>query len=336
MSEPKESSAPEAPGPDPAVDSPAEPLLGEQAPVDTADASVAQPAVAARVDVPAEPTHVEAAPKSTPRDPSVSESSSDRRPTFVFFGVIAAISLLLDVASKAWAEVYFNRNLIGHSVSLLDDHLALVLAYNKGGAWGLGHGWSDTLRLPFFLLVSVAAIAFIVSLYSRLMPNQHALKWGLPLVLGGALGNLTDRIVRNQVIDFIDYRADWVRSMNEGLAHLMTNWSITDHWPTFNVADVAICAGVGLMAVDMLMSRRGNQEVLAARQPGATPPVEASEKDDTSAGSPSAGVQPPPAVTSDADSENGAPGTAAAPTGVTDDAAEARAGEAVGEATSRG
>ncbi len=227
MSESRDSSAPGAPGPDPDVPSPES-----------------------------------AAPDAGPGSPA---SHAERRPTFVFFGVVAAVSLLLDVASKAWAEVYFNHNLIGHSVPLVDEHLALVLAYNKGGAWGLGHGWSDTLRLPFFLLVSVAAIAFIVSLYARLLPQQYALKWGLPLVLGGALGNLTDRIVRNQVIDFIDYRADWVRSMNEGLAQLFgPTWSITDHWPTFNVADVAICAGVGLMAVDMFMSRRGQQELARA------------------------------------------------------------------------
>ena len=200
---------------------------------------------------------VEDPPSSAPAGPA-SKDSHSAGPSFVFFGAVAAVSLLLDVASKAWAEIYFNHRLLGHSVKLVDQHLSLVLAYNKGGAWGLGHGWSDALRLPFFLLVSVAAIVFIVSLYARLLPRQHALKWGLPLVLGGALGNLTDRIVRNQVIDFIDYRADWVRSMNEWLAGtIVPHWSITDHWPTFNVADVAICAGVGLMAVDMLVSRRG-------------------------------------------------------------------------------
>jgi signal peptidase II len=245
MSESKESSAPEAPGPEPALESPTTPVS----------------AGATRAMAP---------------------TSAGRRPTFVFFGGVAAVSLLLDVVTKAWAEIYFNRNLMGHSVQVVDDHLALVLAYNKGGAWGLGHGWSDTLRLPFFLVVSVAAIAFIVSLYSRLLPRQHALKWGLPLVLGGALGNLTDRIVRNQVIDFIDYRADWVRSMNEGLAQLWTNWSITDHWPTFNVADVAICAGVGLMAVDMLMSRRGHHESLVP-QASAPSPAGPSETQDASA-----------------------------------------------------
>ena len=115
---------------------------------------------------------------------------------------------------------------------------------------------SEIIRRPFFLGVSVAAVVFIVSLYSRLAPGQRALKWGLPLVLGGALGNLADRIIRSKVVDFIDYRADWIGSMNELIAKVAPSWNVTDHWPTFNVADVAICAGVALMAVDMITSRR--------------------------------------------------------------------------------
>ena len=180
-----------------------------------------------------------------------------RRPTFVFFGVVSALSLVADVASKAWAEVGLSkRSMLEPAVVLVKDHLTLTLAYNKGGAWGLLQTASESIRKPFFLAVSVLAIAFIVSLYRRLAPTQRALKWGLPLVLGGALGNFSDRITRSSVIDFIDYRADWIESMNRLIGKLHAHWSITDHWPTFNVADVAICVGVGLMAVDMVTSRR--------------------------------------------------------------------------------
>jgi signal peptidase II len=179
------------------------------------------------------------------------------RPSFVFFGVLAAVALILDVSSKAWAELALTRrSVLSPSITLVHDHLHLTLAYNKGGAWGLLQTASEQVRRPFFLLVSVLAIAFIVSLYGRLLPGQRALKWGLPLVLGGALGNLSDRITRSSVVDFIDYRAKWIESMNSAIAHSVPTWAVTDHWPTFNVADIAICIGVGLMAVDMFTSRR--------------------------------------------------------------------------------
>jgi signal peptidase II len=180
------------------------------------------------------------------------------RPSRAFLLVVATASLVADVASKLWAE----KALDGYPgfVSVVDDHLMFILAKNKGGAWGLLQGQSENVRRPFFLLVSVAAIAFIMTLYRRLTPRQHALRWGLPLVLGGALGNVFDRIRYGHVIDFIDYRAEWVRSMNALVAKRVAGHYVTDHWPTFNIADVAICVGVGLMAVDMFTSRRGPAE----------------------------------------------------------------------------
>jgi signal peptidase II len=193
--------------------------------------------------------------------PSPSASSPSTRPSFIFFGVVAALSLVADVASKAWAEIVLSkRTMLDPSLVLIKDHLTLTLAYNKGGAWGLLQNASEAVRRPFFLAVSLLAIAFIVSLYGRLAPGQRALKWGLPLVLGGALGNLSDRITRSSVIDFIDYRAEWIESMNTFIARGVKAWSVTDHWPTFNVADISICIGVGLMAVDMITSRRRAQQ----------------------------------------------------------------------------
>jgi signal peptidase II len=197
-----------------------------------------------------------------------------RRPTFLFFGVIASLSLCADVTSKAWAEIFLSRRtMLDPAVVLVKNHLSLTLAYNKGGAWGLLHDASESVRRPFFLLVSVLAIAFIVSLYSRLSPTQRALKWGLPFVLGGALGNLSDRITRSSVIDFIDFRADWIEKMNALIARTAKGWTITDHWPTFNVADVFICVGVALMAVDMITSRRKPRKTPASAPPSSVPPA---------------------------------------------------------------
>jgi signal peptidase II len=179
------------------------------------------------------------------------------RPSPTFLAVVSIVSLASDIVTKLWAE----KKLEGYPgyVNVLDNHLMFVLAKNKGGAWGLLQGQSENVRRPFFLLVSVAAIAFIVTLYRRLQPKQHALKWGLPLVLGGALGNVFDRIRYGYVIDFIDYRADWIKKLNELIQKKYPGHIVTDHWPTFNVADIAICVGVALMAIDMLTSRRGKK-----------------------------------------------------------------------------
>ena len=185
------------------------------------------------------------------------------RPSYVFLALVSILTLAADLGSKAWAEQHLDGNTVAE---LWKNHLTLLLAKNRGGAWGLLQSTSENVRRPFFLLVSVAAIAFIMTLYRRLQPHQRALKWGLPLVLGGALGNVFDRIRYGHVIDFIDYRADWMRVMNEKLLH-----NSNDHWPTFNIADVAICVGVGLMAIDMFTSKRGwsdGGEVLRRRPRG--------------------------------------------------------------------
>jgi signal peptidase II len=208
----------------------------------------------------------DAPPAARGSDPGEPPPVPPARPGFVFFASVAAVCLLADVATKAWAEVELTRRSVLDPMVLIEQHLSFALAYNRGGAWGLLQNASETLRRPFFLLVSVAAIAFIVSLYGKLQPGQRALRWGLPLVLGGALGNLADRITRGSVVDFIDYRAGWVESMNQLIAAVVNGWHVTDHWPTFNVADISICVGVGLMALDMLISGRRNSEGRRARR----------------------------------------------------------------------
>lgn len=257
------------------------------------------PAVAAGIAAPAD----RAAGEPLPPEPAAllestapADEAVPHRPSYIFFGAVAALSLAADVLSKAWAEVTLSkRTMLEPGIVLVKDHLSLTLAYNKGGAWGLLQTASEAIRKPFFLVVSVLAIAFIVSLYARLGPGQRALKWGLPLVLGGALGNLSDRIVRASVVDFVDYKAHWVEAMNRYIADVFHTWSITDHWPTFNVADICICVGVALMAIDMLTSRRHPKH--AATQvikPAEQPPASSSGSAGLAAESAGVASDPPP------------------------------------------
>jgi lipoprotein signal peptidase len=184
--------------------------------------------------------HPSDAPPAAP-EPSLPDQGAEQvvayRPPYLFLVVVAVLALAADLVTKAWAERRLDGAGAFHPVELIPGHLDFILAKNRGGAWGLLQDTPESVRRPFFLVVSFLAIAFIVSLYRRLAPGQRALRWGLPLVLGGALGNLIDRIRYSHVIDFI---------------HAHMKWGGHDHsWPTFNVADIAICVGVGLMAIDM-------------------------------------------------------------------------------------
>lgn len=179
------------------------------------------------------------------------------RPSYVFLAVVSVVSLGLDLGTKAWAVANLDKPF--ERVELIHGYLSLVLAHNRGGAWGLLQNESASVRRPFFVLVSLVAIAFIVSLYRKLSPSQKALKWGLPLVLGGALGNLVDRIRYGHVIDFIDMYAGEGGAL-DGLIDKAFGQVREYHWPTYNIADIAIVAGVLLMIVDMFTARKADQQ----------------------------------------------------------------------------
>jgi len=232
---------------------------------------------------------LEPAPELAP-DPSVAppapKAPADRpnRPSYVLLLAVAGTSLVADLVTKAWALRTLERTLPNGDAYAtskeINSWLAFVLARNRGGAWGLLQTADEHVRRPFFLLISALAIVFIVSLYRRVHPQQHALKWGLPLVLGGALGNLVDRVRYSWVVDFIDMKGSWVRALNEVIAKIWHSHVVTDHWPTYNVADIAICIGVGLMAIDMFTSRRivradAQSAIAAPHGVNPTPPLTA-------------------------------------------------------------
>ena len=116
---------------------------------------------------------------------------------------------------------------------------------NRGAAWGVMSGAAEKFRVPFFYLVSVAAVIFIFSYYRKLRSDQRYLQIALALVLGGAIGNAIDRLLRGYVIDFIDWHWFDPNWMRPGL-----------HWPTFNVADSGITVGLVMLAVEALFFKK--------------------------------------------------------------------------------
>ncbi len=140
----------------------------------------------------------------------------------------AAAAYLLDRLTKAWAE----GSLAGHRpIQVIPKVLQLDFTTNSGGAFGLGGS------AP--LLFATATIAVAAAIVVGSFRVGHAITAvALGLVLGGALGNLTDRVVRGpglsgRVVDFIDFHV----------------------WPVFNLADSAIVIGIGLLLVTSIRQR---------------------------------------------------------------------------------
>jgi signal peptidase II len=120
-------------------------------------------------------------------------------------------------------------------VVLSDDFFRLRYAENPGAAFGLFTSVPEKLRGPLFFLVTIGAVVLVGHTARRLKGAKNE-RWalaGLPLVLGGAVGNFIDRVVRGFVIDFLE-------------AH----WFEKAYWPAFNVADVAVVTGVILLLID--------------------------------------------------------------------------------------
>jgi signal peptidase II len=132
-------------------------------------------------------------------------------------------------------------------------------AENPGAAWSFAASWPERVRVPFFHLVSLLAIGIIGFYFRSLRPDQRLLRVALALVMGGALGNLADRLARGYVIDFIDWHLNDPGWLQPAL-----------HWPTFNVADAGITSGVALIALDSVLGWFEQRRTAAAAGPGAS------------------------------------------------------------------
>lgn len=181
---------------------------------------------------------------------------ADRR-RWVLLLVIALTVCGLDQASKAWADSTLFET-PGRTIQLVEGYAAFSYVRNPGAAWGLLSGASDAFRFPFFVAMTSLAMAFMLYIFIRLEPDQRWLMVALALILGGAMGNFIDRVRFNYVIDFI-----------------LLHYQMRFRWPTFNVADVGITAGVIMMLGEMLLGpwllRRRMRTAGLAPAPAAEP-----------------------------------------------------------------
>lgn len=147
---------------------------------------------------------------------------------------IAFIIVLIDQLTK----ITITRTFQLGEEKVITSFFNLVLAYNKGAAFSFLHdagGW----QRHFFTAIGIGAAAYIIYLLKK-HGGQRMFSWALTLVLGGAVGNVIDRVLYGHVVDFLDF-----------------HWEGLGHFPAFNIADTAICIGAALFILDEL--RRVNK-----------------------------------------------------------------------------
>jgi signal peptidase II len=151
-----------------------------------------------------------------------------RRPLLVW---VVALVVVLDQVVKALVRPKLD---LYESITVIPEFFSLTRVHNTGAAFGLMNAIDFPFKAAILALLQTAALVGLTVYVALLAPEQRLTRLGLSFVIGGAIGNLIDRILFGYVLDFFDfYRGGW-------------------HFWAFNVADAAINIGVALMILDML------------------------------------------------------------------------------------
>lgn len=159
----------------------------------------------------------------------------------IHYLLITAAVIILDIWTK-W--LVLARIDLHEAIPVIPNFFQLVHVRNTGAAFGIGANAASAL-VPLLLNAGALIVFGVVVVYAmRSSVHERVLQTGLHLILGGAIGNLLDRFRFGYVVDFLDVYIG------------------THHWPAFNVADSAICIGIGLLFLDM--RKKPESETVAA------------------------------------------------------------------------
>ena len=149
--------------------------------------------------------------------------------------IIVASVYLLDRLTKL--AIVENIKLF-ESVTVINGFFELTNVRNTGAAFSLFAQAGEGYRVPFLVASTVAAILLLLYFLRKARPQDMLVVAALAMILGGALGNLTDRLLYGYVIDFI-------------------NWHIGEHyWPAFNIADSGITVGVCILGIEIALRKK--------------------------------------------------------------------------------
>ena len=153
------------------------------------------------------------------------------------FTPILVISAALILAGlDQWTKVLATRNLSNfRPVVLIENFFQLILVKNKGAAFGLMSGMEDPARSIIFGVISIFAFIVFIYVYRTCTPGGWMVPVAVGLIMGGAIGNIIDRVRLGYVVDYLDFFIGGY------------------HWPTFNLADSCITVGVSLLLLQMFL-----------------------------------------------------------------------------------
>jgi signal peptidase II len=161
----------------------------------------------------------------------------------IHYLLISIAIIVLDIWTKS---LVLKRIDLHEAIPVIPNFFQLVHVRNTGAAFGIGANAASKL-VPLLLNVGAIAVFLVVVVYAlRSAVTDRVLQTGLHLILGGAIGNLLDRFRFGYVVDFLDVYIG------------------SHHWPAFNVADSAICIGIGLLFLDMRKKPETETESAAA------------------------------------------------------------------------
>ncbi|GGD97661.1 signal peptidase II [Jeotgalicoccus aerolatus] len=148
--------------------------------------------------------------------------------------IVGIIVLAIDQLTKFLVATQMS---LGESIPVIGEYLKITSHRNSGAAWGMFEG-----RMLFFYIITVAVLVFLIYFYKTEAKNNLLMQVGITLLMAGALGNFIDRLLFQEVVDFVDV--------------LIINYD----FPIFNVADSALTVGVIILLIEVFITGRGKNK----------------------------------------------------------------------------